>query len=105
LEGSTWFQLANPPAGSRGIQNLTRVFGPDLASWVRDWGVANYADDFVPALPALATNPSWDFRSTVAFLNQENFPLATQQIDSVTITPVTIADGASGYLRFGVKPG
>ena len=105
LESSTWFQLANSPSGSRGIQNLMSVFGPDLASWVRDWGVANYADDFVPALPALATNPSWDFRSTVAFLNQENFPLATQQIDSVTITPVTIADGASGYLRFGVKPG
>jgi len=104
LESSTWFQLANPPAGSRGIQNLMRVFGPDLASWVRDWGVANYADDFVSALPALATNPSWDFRSTVAFQNQGNFPLATQQIDSVTITTVTITDGASGYLRFGVKP-
>ena len=105
LESSTWFQLANPPAGSRGIQNLTRVFGADLASWVRDWGVANYADDFVAALPALATNPSWDFRSTVAFENQGNFPLATQQIDSVSITTVTITDGASGYLRFGVKPG
>jgi hypothetical protein len=105
LESSTWFQLANPPPDSHGIQNLTHLFGPDLASWVRDWGIANYADDFVPALPALATNPSWEFRSTVAFLNQGNFPLATQQIDSVTITPVTITDGASGYLRFGVKPG
>jgi hypothetical protein len=105
LESFAWFQLANPPAGVRGIQNLMRVFGPDLASWVRDWGVANYSDDFISALPALATQPSWDFRSTVPFLNPGSFPLTTQQIDSVTITPVAIADGASGYLRFGIKPG
>ena len=104
-ESSAWFQLANPPTGVHGIQNLTRVFGADLASWVRDWAVANYADDFVPAVAPVGTHPSWDFRSTVAFLNQGNFPLATQQMDSVSITSVGISDGASAYLRFGVAPG
>ena len=105
VESSAWFQLANPPTGVHGIQNLIRVFGPDLASLVRDWGVANYADDFIPAVASAGTHPSWDFRSTVAFLNQGNFPLATQQMDSVSITSVGIGDGSSAYLRFGVKPG
>jgi len=105
LESSAWFQLANPPAGSHGIQNLTRVFGVDLTAWVRDWGVANYADDFVASVAASVTHPSWDFRSTVAFVNQGNFPLGTQALDNVSITSLNIGDGSSAYLRFGVAPG
>lgn len=104
-ENTTWFQLANAPPGSHGIQNLTRVLGPDLASLVRDWGIANYTDDFIPGVPSVGTHPSWDFRSTVAFLSQGSFPLATQQLDSVNITSVGISDGSSAYLRFGIKPG
>ncbi len=104
-ESSAWFQLANPPPGSRGILNLTRVFGPELTSWFRDWAIANYADDFIPDVTPAATYPSWDFRSTVAFVNQGNFPLAAQQIDAVSITSVLIGDGSSAYLRFGVVPG
>jgi len=105
LESSAWFQLANPPAGSRGMPNLTRVFGVDLITWVRDWAVANYADDFVASVAASVTHPSWDFRSTVAFVNQGNFPLGTQPLDNVSITSVNIGDGSSAYLRFGVAPG
>jgi hypothetical protein len=105
LESSAWFQLANPPPESHGVPNLTRVFGPDLTTWVRDWAVANYSDDFIPGVPQFATHPSWDVRSTVAFVTQGNFPLGTQQVDSVSITAVGISDGASAYLRFGVAPG
>jgi hypothetical protein len=105
LESSAWLQLANPPAGSHGIQNLTRVFGVDLTAWVRDWAVANYADDFVGSVAPSVTHPSWNFRSTVAFVNEGNFPLGTQPLDNVSITSVGIGDGSSAYLRFGVAPG
>jgi hypothetical protein len=105
LERSAWFELANPPAGSHGVQNLTRVFSAELTTWVRDWAVANYADDLVAGVAPSATHPSWDFRSTVAFVNQGNFPLATQPLDNVSITSVGIGDGSSAYLRFGVPPG
>jgi hypothetical protein len=105
LESSAWFQLVNPPAGTHGFPNMMRVFGPDLSSWVRDWAIANYADDFIPALASVTTHPSWDFRSTVAFASQGNFPLPTQPMDIVGITSVGISDGASAYLRFGVGPG
>jgi hypothetical protein len=105
LVASAWFQLANPSAGSHGIVNLTQIFGASLFSWVRDWAIANYADDFIPALAPAVTHPSWNFRSTVTSLNQGNFPLATQQMDTVSITSVGISDGASAYLRFGVGAG
>ncbi|MDP9201074.1 MAG: Ig-like domain-containing protein [Gemmatimonadota bacterium] len=105
LETSAWFQLANPPPGTHGFLNLARVFGPDLNSWVRDWAIANYADDFIPGVPPVDMHPSWDVRSTVASLNQGNFPLETRQIDSVSITSIAISDGAAAYLRFGVVPG
>jgi hypothetical protein len=72
---------------------------------MRDWGVANYTDDFIATVGSAGTHPSWDFRSIVAFLSQGNFPLATLPMDSVSITSVGISDGSSAYLRFGVKPG
>jgi hypothetical protein len=105
LESSAWFQLANPPAGSRGFQNLARVFGPDLNTWVRDWAVANYADDFITGVAPAATHPSWDFRSTIGFVSEGNFPLETKPIDNVGITSVSINDGSSAYLRFAVAAG
>jgi hypothetical protein len=81
------------------------VFGVDLTAWVRAWAVANYADDFIGSIAPSVTHPSWDFRSTVAFVNQGNFPLGTQPLDNVSITSVNIGDGSSAYLRFGVGPG
>jgi hypothetical protein len=104
-ESSTWFELVNPPPGSRGLPNLTRVFGLDLISWVRDWAIANYADDFVAGVPTVGTNPSWEFRSIVSAENNGNFPLESGQIDNASITSMAIRDGASAYLRFGVLPG
>jgi hypothetical protein len=104
-ESGAWFQLANPPAGSRGFQNLTRVFGPELNTWVRDWAVANYADDLITGVAAAATHPSWDFRSTVVFASQGSFPLGTEPLDNVGITSLSITDGSSAYLRFGVPAG
>jgi len=104
-ETMMWFQLANPPAGYRGINNLMRVLGNDLSSWIRDWATANYADDFVSGIQAVDTDPSWNFRSVIAMMNENQFPLVTQKLDTVSITTVGISDGAAAYLRFGVGPG
>jgi hypothetical protein len=105
LEKSLWFQLVNPPTGSHGVPNLTLAFGPELTSWIRDWAIANYADDFISGLPAVDVHQSWNFRSTLAAMDKGSFPLAPRQIDSGAITSVGISDGSSAYLRFGVLPG
>ncbi len=101
-EGQMWFQLANPPSGIHGWSNLTRVLTPDLSAWVRDWTVANYADDFVPGIAAVNTHPSWKIRSIVTGVNQGMWTLSTQVLDTTSITSVGIGDGSAAYLRFGV---
>jgi hypothetical protein len=103
-EGEMWFQLANPPPGIHGISNITRVVTPDLADWVRDWSIANYADDFIPGIPTIDADASWDVRSMVSAVNQGKWPLDTQQLETTTITSLGIGDGSAAYLRFGVAP-
>lgn len=104
-ERQMWFELANPPAGVHGVSNLTRAVTQDLSSWVRDWAVANYVDDYVPGVARLVSHPSWNIRSVVEVVNEGMWALATQQLDSVDITSVGISDGSASYLRFGVRPG
>ena len=104
-ESEMWFQLANPPAGVRGLQNITRAVTSDLSTWVRDWAVANYADDFIPGAQPPAEHPSWNIRSVVSALNDGVWALNTQQLDVTNITSIIIADGSSAYLRFGVGAG
>ena len=101
-ENDMWFQLANPPAGVHGLSNLTRSVTPDVSGWIRDWTVANYADDFATGAQSVDTYSSWNIRSMVSAVNQGNWPLATPVLDSVNVTSVSIADGSAAYLRFGV---
>ena len=104
-ETQLWFQIANPPVDVHGIANITRNITDDLGGWVRDWTIANYADDLVPGVAAVFTHPSWNTRSIIEGVNQGFWPLVTQQLDTANVTSVTITDGTAGYLRFGVKPG
>lgn len=101
-ESQLWFQLANPPPGIHGVLNLTRAVTTDLSAWVRDWSVANYADDFIPGAQPVDMHPSWDVRSMVSAVNEGMWALYTQQLDMTNITSVGIGDGSAAYLRFGV---
>jgi hypothetical protein len=103
-ESQMWFQLANPPTGLHGISNITHAVTPDLAGWVRDWTIANYADDFVPGVLPTYTHASWNIRSVVEVVNQGMWALDTQQLDTAQITAVGVTDGSATYLTFGVKP-
>jgi hypothetical protein len=101
-ENDMWFQLANPPAGVHGLSNLTRSVTPDLSAWVRDWTVANYADDFATGAQPVDMYSSWNVRSMVSAVNQGGWPLATPVLDTVAVTTLSIGDGSAAYLRFGV---
>ncbi|MFL5488452.1 MAG: Ig-like domain-containing protein [Gemmatimonadaceae bacterium] len=104
-ERQMWFDLANPPAGIHGTANLTRVVAADLASWVRDWTVANYADDFVSGVGPVDTHPSWNVRSMIAAVNSGEWPLGTRGLESTTVMSLSVGDGSAAYLRFGVAAG
>ena len=100
-----WLDLVNAPANVHGIANLTRVITQDLSGWVRDWTIANYADDLVPGVQSIYTHPSWNIRSIGAAVNEGEWPLPTIALDSVSVTFVGVGDGGAAYLRFGVAPG
>src|SRR5690348_1405563 len=104
-QAQMWFDLVNAPANIHGLANLTRVITPDLSGWVRDWTIANYADDFVPGVQTIYTHPSWNMRSMAAAVNQGAWPLPTIPLDSVNVTFVGVGDGGAAYLRFGVSAG
>ena len=104
-QGQMWLDLVNAPPNIHGIANLTRVITPDLSGWVRDWAIANYADDLIPGVQSIYTHPSWNMRSMEAAVNQGAWPLATIPLDSLNVTFVGVGDGGAGYLRFGVAAG
>jgi hypothetical protein len=101
-ERQLWFDLANPPSGVSGVANLTRAVTTDLGAWVRDWAVANYADDFIPGIQAIDSHPSWDTRSMISAVSDGSWPLNPKELDTTNITLLNIGDGSSAYLYFGV---
>ena len=104
-EAALWFKLANPPSGIHGVSNISAAITTDLSGWVRDWSMANFADDFISGAPRIDTHPSWDIHSVIAALNRSSWALNTQPIDAMSITSVAIGDGSAAYLRFGVRAG
>ena len=87
------------------MSNISAAITTDLSGWVRDWSMANFADDFISGAPRIDTHPSWDIHSVIAALNRSSWALNTQPIDAMSITSVAIGDGSAAYLRFGVRAG
>lgn len=79
------------------LADLTNPAG----GWVRDWSVAVYADDHVPAVEARFTRPSWNFRSIYG----SGFPLSARAVSPLTATGLQIEAGSAAHLRFGVPSG
>lgn len=111
-DASRWRQLVNPTTDIRGIENLKAVFGSSVVTSMRDWAVADYADDALTgALELRFTHPSWHTRSIETFVNGTGgapgttFPLKTIPMPGGTKLPVTLIDGGAAYLRFGVGAG
>ncbi len=91
-----------------GIANLTAAIpGGELKTWLRDWAVANFADDLAANLDPRYTVPTWNFRSILPSLSiggqtLGSYPLATRSLPSNVARRVNLAGGGSGYLRFSV---
>jgi hypothetical protein len=104
---TVWFNLAN--SRNSGITNFTAVFGGDFNALVRDWTVAQYADDAVTPVPATHQHPSWHFRSIMPRVsNQQNpppYPLKTRSLVAGTPLSLTLRGGSAAYLRFRVAGG
>jgi hypothetical protein len=108
-DGDLWFNLVNAP--NTGIANLQARLGLDAAglqSWVRDWAISTYVDDFVTTTSAAYTQPSWNIRSIYAGFNsaQVAFPLrAPAALSAGSPTTVTLRGGGFTVRRFSVPAG
>ncbi len=97
--------VSGPQAG---IANLTSAIpGGALSSWLRDWAVSIFADDFADGLDEIYTVPAWNFRSimpslTIGGQQLGAYPLATRTMPSNVGRRVTLAGGGTSYLRFTV---
>lgn len=97
-----WFALAN--AQATGLNNLQNVLGSPPLDLVQTWTAAVYTDDLVPTFNDLYEQPSWDFRSVLAVLNDGTFPLETHTIGS-TPTVLTLEAGGAAHLLFTIPAG
>lgn len=93
-----WFSVVN--STTNGLANLQAVLGTDPVLWARDWAVANYTDDAVPAT-AVFTHPSWNFRDVYANASFGGFGLQVQTLAAGT-TNNSIRAGSAAYYKFGV---
>lgn len=107
-EAAFYRRLVSGPA--TGLTNLSAALPSGaLASWLRDWAIAVFADDLATPLAPEYTLPAWNFRSILPALTiggqpLGSYPLATRPMTAGTIRSVALAGGGSTYLRFSVGP-
>ena len=80
--------------------------GINARAWFVDDAVALFADDYVPGLGELHRFPSWDFRSILDYLNEdEGFVISSRDLPDRSIEEVRLEGWGAAYLRAGVQTG
>lgn len=98
-----------------GLNNLNAAMPGQLATYLNDWAVATYLDDYSGVSSALIDDryefPSWNFRSIYPNLrfggggNLGVYPLATRTLRSNVSQRVNLAGGGAAYVRVAVPAG
>jgi hypothetical protein len=100
-------RLADAPQS--GVANLQANLPGALPDLLRDWAIANMADDVAVGLGATISFPSWNFRSVILGLRQSNgeplfggYPLPVRVLSGSTSTEGTVQGGGAAFYRFTV---
>ncbi len=106
-DATFFFELVN--TSQRGIANLRNRLGMELEELrvpMRRWDVSNYADDLVRNLDPLYRQPSWNFRTLLPALTEDDsFPLTAERLGPQGQVAAGIRGGSAAFIRFGVPPG
>jgi hypothetical protein len=90
----------------QGAANLRAELGLELVDPLARWSIANVADDLVPGLSGVHRHPSWNFRSLLPALRQdETFPLTVERMEPGVPFSVSVHSGSAGFVRLGVPAG
>lgn len=84
-----------------GVSNVVGVFGPGLATLVRDWNVT-HATDENPLVPQYQ-QPSWNWTSILANIGTSGvYPLSVQKMTSGIAYSGSVLSGGAAYYRITV---
>jgi hypothetical protein len=102
------YNLVNGP--TIGLANLRAGTGAGgaLNGWVRDWAVANFADNYAaPTLDARFQYQSWNFRSLLPRVTSNNgaYPLAVRPLGNGVARSDSVAGGTAAYYSFSLAAG
>jgi hypothetical protein len=100
-DNAFFFALVN--STTRGIANLSTVYGSDLAGAVRDWNASNAVDDLVTTSTELL-QPSWNWHSIYPVL-YGSYPLSVKALTDGAASTGSIVAGGAAYYRIGVPAG
>lgn len=99
-----FFALVN--AVDVGIDNLRGRLGAAVTPALVRWTVSNYADDLVSNLSASHRQPSWNFRSLLPALDEdEAFPFVAERLGPGGSVSASVRSGSALYLVVGVPAG
>jgi hypothetical protein len=99
-----FFRLVN--TSRRGAENLGSELGMPPGEPLARWNVSIFADDLVPDLSSAHRQPSWNFRSLLpALREEEDFPLTAGRLDPGVPASASVRGGSAAFLRFGVPAG
>jgi len=94
-----FYRLVN--SRSTGLGNAVGVFGPGLATLVRDWNVTHATDD-LPLAPQYQ-QPSWNWKSILANIGTGGgYPLSVQPMSNGIAYSGTVLSGGATYYRITV---
>ncbi len=114
--GEAPFFRALVNSSTTGLANLSSAIpGGQFADYLRDWTVSLIADDFSAATTAgldpRYVLPAWSFRSIYPGLQFSGgsalgvYPISARSLQNNAPQRITLAGGASSYVRFGVPAG
>ncbi len=108
-DGTTWFNLTNGP--DTGQVNLSKVFGSDYLTQIRDWATSVFSDDVTGVTDTRFIEQSWNMRSIFPHLASGSgqalgkFPLSVVALGDAQPASVLINAGGVAYMRFTVPNG
>lgn len=102
-DGNFWYRLVNDTL--IGMPNLQHVLGTDPAPVFRRWATSVFTDDFVPGVPGVFTQPSWNWRAVMPMVFTSGYSLLTHSLTSAVPVTATLTAGGVSFFRFAVPSG
>ena len=89
-----------------GTENLSAALGADAIDLMQAWTVSVFTDDFISTANALHQQPSWNFRSIIPALYQnQRFPLKVLGLRPDTNLQLRLRGGGSAFVRLNGAAG